>query len=182
MIESMVKTFTTGQVAQASGLPPETLIRWHREGLLRPSERRKKGQRRYAMRDLVAAVAAKVARDDLKFPKNVYEEIAAVVRRADRKELEKCEIVVERTRPGEILGKIFTKTWWLSAGETEQRARLAALPEEDVPSRATLLEILEGKDDQPGLLNSVREHLIRQGLATEQDVAEYLALRPGDAL
>jgi DNA-binding transcriptional MerR regulator len=178
----MTKTYTTGQVAKTSGVPPETLIRWHREGLLRPSVRRKKGVRRYTVRDLVAAVTAKVARDDLKFPRETYKQIAAVVQRANPEELARAEIVTIRTREGEFLGKIFIKHCWIPPDNTVERAYLDGLPTEKIQSRATLLEMLIGKDGYPGLLKSVYDHLNRQGIATKQDLDEYLALRPGDAL
>lgn len=96
------------------------------------------------MNDLVAALPAQTAREDLGFPLDVVKEIVTAVQRGDEKEHRRAEVVTVRTRPG------LSRAVWIGPDDTETRKEIDALPKGMILDRATLYEIIAGRDRPDG--------------------------------
>src|SRR5262245_19132357 len=93
----MGEMLTTGQVAEFTGIPQQTLIAWDRERFLRASLRRRRagkakgGVRMYTILDLVAARLARNLIDKLRFDRETVATIVAMIQSGDG---ERCQRAV----------------------------------------------------------------------------------------
>ncbi len=138
-------TFTTGEIANLMGFSKQAIWSWNRNGWFLPSGDRTRGQHcRYSLNDAAAALIGAAARDDLGFPLETVRNIMALVQRGSEQELENGEIL---TVLGDAPGLV--RHHWLAPGD-EQRAWIDELPPQQILERATLYEMLYGRDEADG--------------------------------
>ena len=89
------QTFGSRQICAAAEIPYQTLISWDKAQILRPSRRRKKGQRRYTLHDLVAALIAKTTLEI--GLGDAVREIVRMVQKPDRAQMRNAVIITARS-------------------------------------------------------------------------------------
>ena len=89
------QTYTTSKVAQVVGTDRQTILGWDRRGILSPS-RRVRGERRYNIRDLVAALIIPGVRE-MGLPPEAVNRIVELVQEADDRKLKLTGIVTYRS-------------------------------------------------------------------------------------
>jgi DNA-binding transcriptional MerR regulator len=87
-------TFTTRVAAEVAGVHQQTVIRWAKEGFLKPSvSRRKYEPREYTERDLAALMLANIA-FDVGLPRKDVAEMVKMAQKGSEKQLKKASIGV----------------------------------------------------------------------------------------
>jgi len=148
-------TYPSSKAAEVAGVHQQTVIRWAREGFLRPSKPRLRGQRRYTLNDLVAA---RIASTSIEFgiKRDSVREIVEMVQRADRKEMKTALLFTARS---ETPGKM-RHYWCADTRDTEKAGQIQWLRDEGrMISEGTLLELVEE------VLKGIHEKLIKESMA-----------------
>ena len=137
---------TTGDVAQATGIPQQTLIAWDRDGVLkaaRPGRRASQRAPRHYDKDAVTAALFAKQAVRMGFKGDALRQMIALIQRGERAPLQAAAIFTYRTGPG-LMAHHFTTNL---EGSDDQRW-LAFLRERDALV------------DQPTSLWTIREHLL----------------------
>lgn len=147
------RLYSTAEVARAAGVDRQTVIAWDRRGVLSPTKR-VRGERRYTMRDLVAALVVPTARK-MGLPPDAIDRMVELIQENDRRKLERAQLVTYKSETPGMMRHAF-----VDAHETEARKLADELEAAgDVISRATMLEIVEA------VLKKIHERYLRDKMA-----------------
>jgi DNA-binding transcriptional MerR regulator len=157
------QTLLTGKAAELAGVHQQTIIKWAKEGLLRPSKRRTKDSpRRYTFQDTVAASIAQMCLQ-AGIERKVVRKIVKIVQRADPYELERAAIVTVVDRTTRFPRIVFypdvvDKSQWSEIESHGEAGEIAQVQ--------TLKEIVDA------LLKKVQEIINADGIAQRSAEAE----------
>ena len=149
-------TYPSSKAAEVAGVHQQTVIRWAKEGFLRPSKPHSAtAHRRYTLNDLVAA---RIASTSIEFgiKRDRVREIVDMVQRADREEMKTALLFTARS---ETPGKM-RHYWCADTRDTEKAGQIQWLRDEGrMISEGTLLELVEE------VLKGIHEKLIKESMA-----------------
>jgi DNA-binding transcriptional MerR regulator len=131
--------FSSTEVAKHAGVPYQTLISWEGAKILRPSLRRRKGQRRYTVVDLVAAMMAEAAFSQ-GFPGKAVREIVKMAQKANEEQQRNAAIVAYRSEtPG-----FMRQAWYPDVNDPESASEIEQLRKDDlILDEATVYNIIQ---------------------------------------
>jgi DNA-binding transcriptional MerR regulator len=102
-------TFSTVEVARFAGTDRHTILAWDRRGVLSPSNRIR-GERRYTVRDMAAALIARTSRE-IGFSPEIVNRIVELVQEADHGKLERAQLVTYRSETPGFMRHAFVDSW-----------------------------------------------------------------------